>query len=144
METLTLVTKNEIKISKGTIIPMLSSTDEPIGFEITIPSGSLLRKRKGCTITKYEGNLAYERPYDSAIFKFILDKAIEDGCIPIITEDNKKVFKMFSIITENRITPEEGRYITEFDVDDFEQAQHLASEFAKNNFPPNIKYKIRK
>ena len=145
MKTITIVTKKEIKIGKNTVIPMLHANDEPIGYDIHIPIGAKLEKRRGCTITTYKGDLCYLIPCQPQIFKFICDKAIEDGSKKIVTEDNKKVFKMFSLITENRITPEEGNYITNFEAENIEDAEKLATCFVKkSNLGIDFKYIIRK
>lgn len=145
MKTITIVTKKEIKINKGTVIPMLTANDEPIGYDILIPIGAKLEERRGCTITTYGGlGYCYTTPYIWAIFKFICDKAIEDGSEKIVAEDNKKVFKMFSLITENRIKAEEGNYITDFEAEKIEDAEILAKEFvAKSNLGNDFQYTIR-
>lgn len=143
MKTITIVTKKEIKICKGTVIPMLYANDAPIRYDIIIPSGAKLEERRGCTITTYDGTgFCLTTPYDYTIFKYISDKAIEDGSEQIIIEDNMKEFKMFSLITENRITPEEGNYIRTFEAENIKDAEVLAKEYA-NRMRYKSQYIIR-
>lgn len=135
-------TKKDIKISKGTLIPMLTANDEPIGYDINIPSGAKLEERRGCTIATYDGDLCYTTPYMWAIFKFICDKAIEDGAEQIVTEDNKKVFNMFKLITHNRIVPEEGNWINDFEAETIEEAEILAGKYAEK-YKIDFQYTVR-
>lgn len=146
MKTIEIKTKKDITIKKGTIIPMLTPYDTPLGYEIIIPKESTLQEsNQHCYIIIKESNGAWcATPYHPAIFKAICDKAIEDGSEKIVTEDNKRVFKMFSLITENRITPEEGNYITEFDAENIKEAEDLAKEFVtKSNLSNDFRYCIR-
>ena len=133
MKTTTIETKKDIVIKKGTIIPMLTVCDTPLWYDIFIPKGSTLQDRQTCYITtKVADGTCTMTPYIPQIFKFIYDKAIADGGEAIITEDDKKVFKMFAMITENRIKPEEGNYITEFEAETIEEAEIIAKRFSKN------------
>ena len=143
MKTITIKTKKDIKIEKDFIIPRLYANDAPIGFEIFIPAGAVLERRRDCYITTTDSNdISTATPYASPIFTFISNKAIEDGAEQIITEDNKKVFTMYKLITENRIVPEEGNYITDFEAETIEEAKILAGKYAeKCNF--NFQYTVR-
>lgn len=133
MTTITIETVQNIIIEKGTVIPFMYPTDNPIGYDIFIPTGSKLSKCNGScfVILDNHDNTCNAIPYHPAIFMFICRMAIEHGSKRIVTEDNTMEFKMFSTITENRITPEERNYITSFFTETLMEAEIKAVEFAK-------------
>ncbi len=123
---------SDIIIESGTIIPGLYSDDLPIQYEVFIPKGSKLDMDQ-CVVVYNDGNKFLISPEHPAILYFIYAKAIEQECCNVLEQEIQRriVYKMFALITENRVKPKIGNYITEFKVETFEQADILAEKFAK-------------
>lgn len=138
MKTTTLITKKEIKIKSGTVIQGLTPNDEPIEYDIYVPKGSKLKEIESgnisTTITTYpiKGN-CLTVPCVYEIFNFIRKKAIKDGSKQIVIKNNKKPFKMFSVIVENGVIQKESNYITYFEAENIEEAKVLAKKYAEKN-----------
>lgn len=90
MKNTTLITKKDIIIKKGTVIPNLSNMgDCPIDYEIEIPSGSTMIKNENnytVNITNNKGSFSY--PYHPPIFNYIFDLAVNDGAKPDTIKDD--------------------------------------------------------
>ena len=146
MKTITIETKRDITIQKGTVIPLFHPCDHPIGYDIFIPAQSRLIERGSFyyLTTKNKDGTFNHTPQNGTVFRFICEEAIAQGSEKIITEDNLKVFKMFALITENRIIPEEDNYITSFEAETIEAAAIKAKEYIESfNLGRKFQYKIR-
>jgi hypothetical protein len=144
MKTTKIETVADITIEIGTIIPS-HPDDYPIEYKINILKGSILQERKSCyyiTTKNSDGNFL-STPYDPSVFDFICSKAISQGSVKVESEDNLKTFKMFRLITKNRIIPEEGNYITQFEAESIEDAERQAKQFAVKYNWEKEKYCVR-
>ena len=81
-------------------------------------------------------------PIDGCVFRVIFDIAIRDGAKKKEFENEIREYKMFSLIKENRVVPEEGIYITSLYCKTKKEASREASKFAKENKIDNYKISL--
>lgn len=149
MKIFTIETKKDIILKKGDIIPIYddehsnTARNTIVNEDFFIPKGSILQKRNGYSLKYWISESQYIiTPLPYSYYRFIRVLSLyEHGAEEVITEDNKSIFKMFSLIIENRIVPEKGMFITEFEAENIEEAKGIALEFYKrSNLPVDFKY----
>lgn len=129
-------TVKDITVTKKTVIPYLYPSNTGCGFDLFVPAGSLLHAyddSRYLIIENFNGSKTATPLLVNQLYEYLYSQAIKDGAIPVVINDTIKAFKMFSLITENRIVPETGNYITKIYAENIEEAQVKAKQFVADS-----------
>lgn len=132
MTTTETTTVKDITVTKNTVIPYMYPSNTACGFDFFVPAGSLLSAYHNIqyvTISNLNGTKTATPLLANQLYEYLYAQAIEDGAIPVVTHDTMKVFKMFSLITENRIVPETKNFVTNIYAENIEEAQVKAKQY---------------